>query len=105
MNTEAVKNEVNRIVEQKYTELRVKGWRFNSCTGKDLRQLEALGLSGMINRLYMKDQIVKSVLAAANDAGNKRVSVGGFNAYGEGDVTTYTTKPSTLYLLLNEKAE
>ena len=81
-------------------------WKQTKTTKKALAELESLGLTQ-----YLPEKMtahgtkwatsIAAVIDAAKDAGGKRETVGGFTSYGDGDVSTHTTKPSALYLALH----
>ena len=97
MNTDKVQQEVNKII----LDVRTRGWRLSyKQTKKSLAELEALGLTQFITRGDMYQEIVNAVIEAAKDAGGKKISWS--TLVEDGDAGNYLSKPSALYLALNE---
>ena len=100
MDSQAIQNEINKIG----TSIRAKGWKLSrKITQKSMRELEALGLSEYVTGRNLYQEIVHAVIAAATDAGGKTTQYSTFVE--DGETWTETSKPNTLYALLNPLQE
>jgi hypothetical protein len=104
MNAEKVQNIINKIVDD-YRSSAYKGGRNQyPASKKYIARAEELGILEFIPNAYGSREPgnteIQLILEAAEDAGG---TTGGFNEYGEGDVTD--TKPSALYKAIHEVEE
>jgi len=100
MNREAVRTEINSIISDLHIRIGGRAARKQYAPAK--HQIVKLTELGIIDLMPAKFGYTDAaaVIEAATDSGK---TVGGFNAYGEGDVTN--TPASKLYTLLNEVEE
>lgn len=98
MNEQKVRAEIEKVLEQ----YKNKVWRQYPATKVQIAKLTELGIVDLMPRRAKGNVIgnydAQMVIAAAEDAGGK--SVGGFTAYGDGDVVR--TSASALYEALHE---
>jgi len=85
-------------------------WSFNRVTKKAVKEIEALGLTAFVPAWMLasgakSDAYVNAILAAATDAGGKKVSESGWSLAGDAAPTVRVTAPSALYSALNSAPE
>ena len=103
MDKQKAQQAIEAIISKHHSQIGYRNARRQSAPAKkDIKQLEALGILDIMPRGFGYSD-TKEVLSAAIDAGGQRITEGGWTLYGDADYVTYTTKPSGLYLAINEK--
>lgn len=101
MNTQAIQNEINNIIEANHSKLGKFARKQHQIAKHQIATLTELGILELVPNApysqYIGHSDASAIIEAAQDSGKQ---VGGLTADGEGDYVT--TSASKLYQLLNE---